>query len=98
MGRFPAPMLVISEPAAAGEVVLAPRCAAAVVPCASFLPTSVHRFSKLISTASPARYSASSPCRRDRQWKRSTIWRHGTRSLSGGPLNETADGIGAAPS
>ena len=50
---------------AAGEVVL--RCAAAAMPCATFPPTCVHRFSKPILTASPARYSASSPYRRGRQ-------------------------------
>jgi hypothetical protein len=58
------------------------RCAATAMPCASFPPASVRRFSKPILTASPARCSASFPSRRDRRWKRSTIWRRGIRSSS----------------
>src|SRR5215831_13527841 len=54
-----------------------------------------HRYSKPILTASPARYSASSPCRRDQRWKSSTIWRHGIRCSSCRPY-ETATGTGVA--
>src|SRR3984893_5623147 len=58
------------------------RCAATAMLCASFPRACVHRSSKLILIASPARCSASSLSRRGRRWKDSTTWRRGTRSSS----------------
>jgi hypothetical protein len=67
---------------AAGEVVLARAMRRHRYAVRELPPASVRRFSKPILTASPARCSASSPSRRDRPWKHSTIWRRGTRSSS----------------
>jgi len=52
---------------AAGEVVLGRAMRRHHYAVRELPPASVHRFSKLISTVSPAKFSASSPCRRVRR-------------------------------
>ena len=52
---------------AAGEVVLARAMRRHRYAVRELPPASVYRFSKLISTVSPAKFSASSPCRRVRR-------------------------------